>query len=804
MAIRLCDREVYNCLEEDINRTELLMFFLNGCKDEIVVVLDGNYQYSGYITYKSLLSSEHTEDAIIKDRVFLDVNVWSEAATLLEKIDMDIIPVLDANGTLIYFAEHDKELWGMLRKLELCIHWPKLPNMLRKYEFHIVGINELLFKWERFLAQNGIPVTVEGECWKLLGYKESKKKASDNLIEINELCGFIEEIFIRSMYFGADEFKKRDIKSLRNLKDVVVWTTASEEAIQQYDLLLKNGIVSDEICSLDNNFKKRLFGKQVAKKNQIMQLYGNGSFFLLGKADNVKVEEAAECLYRKFGTFDQIYVAADFKYDVVVPVTVMKHIGTVVLIGDEELCLYFKNMYLKVCNVLYVDSDICFDESAKLYKDAIWFYIDYSLKYLNGFIPAFHKCRNNGIYLSDYFLKNVQYLLKDKSLVNEEIDHSLDNINFLVEDIVFDKVMPSEVKVVFLMTSHSYFWDSIEPLYKKYKENGTQCAIIFPDMKSLRLLSEIKLLERMKKNILRLRKDGAICMEYSNNSIYEHSYHLCFFCMGNGNETNLPIRLRRRCKYIVGVQILAYYTHIYIGNLKFNDVFSKEIISKIDFMVVSSFIKKWIQEKVHIADEKLLPFGFPKMDLLYKNLNDSKQEIPQEWRNKAKGKKVYLFTTYELESDWLNCFQDETKLLIWRPHPLTLTQNTRYIEELKSRKKLNIIIDDKESYSCSFLLSDCLISPLCSSPLVNYLYMDKPVFIMDAETRVHVDGIDLREEPWYQACYNNLEMKIEDFIQMVQNGEYFAFEKKLKHSIMMKEGIDGHVCDRIFDFFQKK
>ena len=55
MAVRLRDGEVYFAEEGTLNRSQLLMFFLNENIDSLVVVYDRSEKYQGAICYQSLL-----------------------------------------------------------------------------------------------------------------------------------------------------------------------------------------------------------------------------------------------------------------------------------------------------------------------------------------------------------------------------------------------------------------------------------------------------------------------------------------------------------------------------------------------------------------------------------------------------------------------------------------------------------------------------------------------------------------------------------------------------------------------------
>ena len=116
MAVRLRDGEVYFAEEGTLNRSQLLMFFLNENIDSLVVVYDRSEKYQGAICYQSLLQTTAIEDAVIRDKVYLDQNIWKNIAdVLLRYPDLTSLPVLTEDDRILYLAEDSPELseWMM-------------------------------------------------------------------------------------------------------------------------------------------------------------------------------------------------------------------------------------------------------------------------------------------------------------------------------------------------------------------------------------------------------------------------------------------------------------------------------------------------------------------------------------------------------------------------------------------------------------------------------------------------------------------------------------------------------------------
>lgn len=184
-----------------------------------------------------------------------------------------------------------------------------------------------------------------------------------------------------------------------------------------------------------------------------------------------------------------------------------------------------------------------------------------------------------------------------------------------------------------------------------------------------------------------------------------------------------------------------------------------------DFIAVQSKQHKEQCLKYGFSHDKLLCFGSPKIDDIVFNINQG-VDIPDEWKSKLKGKKVFLFNTQIFQfRDHINYFFDLITNLnlfanhpdcavIWRPHPLALSgvknyypnlyaQYAAFINEFKNRP--NAIYDDTASFMPAFSASDALISP-CSSLINNYLVTGKPVF----QTYRKLDD-DISKEHYFDA-----------------------------------------------------
>ncbi|MDE6054906.1 MAG: hypothetical protein K2G55_14365, partial [Lachnospiraceae bacterium] len=124
--IRFCNREVYSIeycklSDENIdNRADLLKYFLHGHQDDVVCVYD-NGTFSGIITYQSLNRFLIVQDAVRKEYLIWDNEIWKNAREYCKKHPGSgteyLIPVLDQNKHLYCFAYEDMDANREIRML---------------------------------------------------------------------------------------------------------------------------------------------------------------------------------------------------------------------------------------------------------------------------------------------------------------------------------------------------------------------------------------------------------------------------------------------------------------------------------------------------------------------------------------------------------------------------------------------------------------------------------------------------------------------------------------------------------------
>ncbi len=363
--------------------------------------------------------------------------------------------------------------------------------------------------------------------------------------------------------------------------------------------------------------------------------------------------------------------------------------------------------------------------------------------------------------------------------------------------------MQAENKIMFWMPT---IWgvtpmNNIMPLVVMYLKAGKNCMVITPPKEELIQLGS----KHMKTTIAFISQvqqlGGNICSCNEIGKICQGRYSVCYTMLIDYIPM-FPAEIREKIDTMVVLQSWAFFTHYYMKgpHCTFEKDFSDKVRNAIDFYVVSDFAADWICRQNKLWSNKMLRFGYTKQDALYNYIN-GKQDIPEEWLEKAKGKKVFLFTI--LKKEWAETlFQSGKYIVILRPHPLYLNRYGKVIKMYEKISKGKLILDDRDSYNASFCLSDALVTdPFCSLS-VNYLSTGKPLLICMHEVNESNIHIDFRQEDWYKAAYKaKTDQDIFDFIDMVSSGEDVKKQELERYRRRMVQDFDGKVCERIYNFF---
>jgi len=184
--IRFCDKKVFNIIEGDLTRGELLSFFLSDNQqhitDVVAVYAREDEALLGIVTYDTLLSgTEGKEESYINTtRICVGERFWDEANAYFEKWQKELLTVVDASGTMLGFAyyEIDSDYWEVFRGLE-AMEELGLP-ILQSSEYQaikmmvITDLNEMAFRCYQAFKKVGLEICVIGEKWEWFGLKSGE------------------------------------------------------------------------------------------------------------------------------------------------------------------------------------------------------------------------------------------------------------------------------------------------------------------------------------------------------------------------------------------------------------------------------------------------------------------------------------------------------------------------------------------------------------------------------------------------------------------------------------------------------
>ena len=762
-------------------------------------------------------NSVEIEETLIREKVYFDENIWINVSNVLSRnSDMNEIPIFADDDTILYIAEDSPKLTGLMIKLcELAKDdqiWKEVPSV------HIKGMNEVLFYLEKLLERKGVPVSVEGDAWERLGIFSAGREYLNGSQIVGEDGEWIEQLYARleaegrKPIWNQEQWENfcKDIK--KSDKSVIFCAVPGATSELIYDAFLQKEIFPEAIVCL-NRFNA-LCGKRV---KTIHELSGD-VWVLAGVSDDARMSVMFEAVTREQGgCLENVYMLSGVER--ILPDVMLRHMirhcGKVVLMGEKRLCGLFEKhcTELDKIEVTYVENKEQIAENADKGMEALWFYLDFlSQEAVDQFQEVSASCMQEGIYLSRYFLN--RYMLygdeySEACFTHEEIVKMkcLKQIQIWIDEcsVNHDKQNRGKRNILFTASHLSYIWDGIAPLFKYYtKRTDVECTVMFPSIWNL-LQIGVRNLKETVDNITEIKKLGGGVYFY-NNWDSDRKFDICYTILGFSEWYEGLIDIREVSKTVVSLQTVAYHTHYYAGNQKFEDMFRECQREESDYVVVSEFMAEWAVQIEKKWKDKLVPLGYPRMDSLYENMHNS--NIPSEWKKKVEGKRVIYFTDFhpDLFMYCLEYCKKDKLVLIWRPHPYAYDVSSMRKDIEEWRNKENVIIDSNQSYSVAFNISDALVTSFCSSVQINYLFTDKPVLVLDKKCwNWGENKIDFREEAWYKAAYVANDEKVgRKFVDMIMDGKDDKREEKLPYRQVMQKGFDGMVCERIAKFADGK
>lgn len=380
--IRFCDKEVCCVLKEELDRDVILNYFFEGHIDEVVCVTDSDGKYEGKLTYYTLINTDQIVDAVQKECVVLDHNIWTNARYYFSHYERKInehvlLPVVDKMGQIICFAYEDDDAnreIRMLRELSENQMFLQFADIYPECKFvKIYEFNELAYFFAKYLQTQNIAVEVSGGLWGELfestnyqeldytgmtiyaeGIGSKKQDWINNLPESVsvefECIDHIYEINIKNNIIkdakegGMTELLNR----LKGEPEIVIWGSGSE-AQDVYNFLLGYNI--DICCFMNENYGERshyLFGKEILRSLDVRKKYRNPIFLeCISQYSAWGFGGTDYYDYIGYKRNERFYLIKDYENIVGQSLLNILKRKNVVLIGDMDLCQYLNDFLLK-------------------------------------------------------------------------------------------------------------------------------------------------------------------------------------------------------------------------------------------------------------------------------------------------------------------------------------------------------------------------------------------------------------------------------------------------------------------------
>lgn len=261
------------------------------------------------------------------------------------------------------------------------------------------------------------------------------------------------------------------------------------------------------------------------------------------------------------------------------------------------------------------------------------------------------------------------------------------------------------------------------------------------------------------------------------------------------------------------------------------------IFSDLVFVQNSSIRKQYIQalkengfsKSQEVLEKKIISMGSPKTDKLLKMRSEA--TVPEEWRDRIKGKKIVFFNTNV--SQILNngeCFIEnlyrifhvfeEYKnqfILLWREHPLTmatlrsmrpmLLDNYLKLREEFVQKEWGILDTTAEPHT-AMALSDCYFGA-GGSLVTIYSVTGNPMLLTDYHYPEGISEEEISKEDFYQSIGKRSyykEQNVNALRLFLDNYDEIKTFKAQRIEVISKTlaNIDGTVGEKIYDYVAKE
>ena len=381
--------------------------------------------------------------------------------------------------------------------------------------------------------------------------------------------------------------------------------------------------------------------------------------------------------------------------------------------------------------------------------------------------------------------------------------------------------LEEQVLMLFLPYKAS-MWDSMESVYLAAKKDPSCIPLVMP-ISYLQRSNEKEELFNERENFpedipligedfsLEEQKPDCIFIHYPyDDKNYVTSVHPRYY------TTNLK-------QYTDCLVYIPYFTSM--------GILTNDPLSLVDFQYVDYIVA---QNEVHRASfpsgarDKCLLLGSPKFDRVLK-LNREDFDIPKEWEEMARGKKLIFFNTsitlmLENTEAFLDKLEEVLQLakeqkdycLLWRPHPL-LENTLRSIRNAFLERFLQLkedfirgkwgIFDDSPYMERAMCIADMYLGDDGSSMVNLFAMAKKEIFIL--ENRL----LDREKDPEHRIIKTAMEAFEEDcaavyegriLLEGRREGETFHISKRELSKYLGKQEISGDGYLKAFPFFDKK
>ncbi|WP_378107325.1 hypothetical protein [Cohnella cellulosilytica] len=382
-------------------------------------------------------------------------------------------------------------------------------------------------------------------------------------------------------------------------------------------------------------------------------------------------------------------------------------------------------------------------------------------------------------------------LYSDASLINNIAIKTLDQQVEVLREIVAAEIKP-KLKIVFFPYKAS-MWDSLETIY--------EAAAIDPDCEAKVVpipyyqIAGDKEIPTYEGNQFPAHIPITHYNEYDlayeePDVIYVHNIYDQYNTITRVHEVFFTSNLKQYTGMLVYV---PYHISSFIAPSEGEKSLAYNIptIHNVDRVVLVNDTLKEAAIRDGVPKEKLLVLGTPKLDGMLRALRSNEQAYPEEWKERVKGKKVFVFETpclmfaqnffqrFEKMMEIFNLpHMVDNSILIWRPHPLTEASIYKYtpvfseyytnlIRSIKEGDSLysHIIFDESPDYFSALKVADMLIT--CGGSLLSaYLLTEKPILYWGGQLP---EGSLITNDAFYYTV--NRELPAPEVAKMIGRGE---------------------------------